>query len=284
MLPIADDHPTRAVPVITWSIIAACVLTFFYELSLDESQIRCFIRSYGMIPSEVFGDRWNNPVHPECLQVPEVYTIFTSMFLHAGVFHLLFNMLFLWIFGDNIEDALSLDSLGFVFGWVRYLAFYLTCGVAAAATQAYFSLGTQGGDIPMIGASGAISGVLGAYLLLYPRAQILMVVFVFVTVLPAWMVLAVYMAIQITQVVFSDPDQAGVAFWAHIGGFVAGFVLIKIFGGQARPPHIPPSFSGGVSGRSLRCELMSRPPRGHKTTKTFSIVRSRPGPGRHGLG
>ncbi|MBQ0818137.1 MAG: rhomboid family intramembrane serine protease, partial [Methyloceanibacter sp.] len=176
------------------------------------------IYEFGMIPARLLGAA---ALDPELTAVPAWSTVFTSMFMHGGWLHLGFNMLFLWIFGDNVEDSM---------GHARYLIFYLVCGVAAALAQAFVS---PGSTIPMVGASGAISGVLGAYLLLHPRATVRTVIFlgIFVTMmhLPALIVLGLWFLMQLVSAAFSNSGEAGVAFWAHVGGFVAGMALVPLF-------------------------------------------------------
>ncbi len=218
MFPIADDNPRINTPYVTWSIIGACVLVFFWQFSLGANGGEIAVYQYGMIPARLFGTA---TLDPELVAVPAWSTVFTSMFMHGGWMHLGFNMLFLWIFGDNVEDSM---------GHVRYLVFYLTCGVAAALAQ---GLVNPDSTIPMVGASGAISGVLGAYLLLHPRATVRTVIFLglFVTMmhLPALVVLGLWFVMQLVNAAFSNSGEAGVAFWAHVGGFVAGMALVPIF-------------------------------------------------------
>jgi membrane associated rhomboid family serine protease len=218
MFPIADDNPRINTPYVTWSLIGACVAVYVWQFSLGGNAGEIAVYQYGMIPARLFGDA---TLDPELATVPAWATVFTSMFMHGGWMHLGFNMLFLWIFGDNIEDSM---------GHVRYLVFYLTCGVAAALAQALVS---PDSTIPMVGASGAISGVLGAYLLLHPKATVRTVIFlgIFVTMihLPALIVLGLWFLMQLVSATLSSSGEAGVAFWAHIGGFVAGLVLVPLF-------------------------------------------------------
>jgi membrane associated rhomboid family serine protease len=218
MFPIADDNPRLETPVVTWSIIAVCVLVFFWQLSLGTTGGEIAVYEYGMIPARLFGAA---QLQPELVAVPAWATVFTSMFMHGGWLHIGFNMLFLWIFGDNVEDSM---------GHGRYLAFYLVCGIAAALTQA---LVNSDSTVPMIGASGAISGVLGAYLLLHPHATVRTIVFLgfFVTMmhLPALVVLGLWFLLQLFNAALSSSGAPGVAFWAHIGGFVAGMALVPLF-------------------------------------------------------
>ena len=218
MFPISDDNPRIGTPYVTWSVIGACVLVFFWQVSLGASGGEIAIYEFGMIPARLLGTA---ALDPELTAVPAWSTVFTSMFMHGGWLHLGFNMLFLWIFGDNVEDCM---------GHARYLIFYLVCGVAAALAQAFVS---PGSTIPMVGASGAISGVLGAYLLLHPRATVRTVIFlgIFVTMmhLPALIVLGLWFLMQLVSATFSNSGEAGVAFWAHVGGFVAGMALVPLF-------------------------------------------------------
>jgi len=218
MFPISDDNPRIGTPYVTWSVIGACVLVFFWQVSLGASGGEIAIYEFGMIPARLLGTA---ALDPELTAVPAWSTVFTSMFMHGGWLHLGFNMLFLWIFGDNVEDCM---------GHARYLIFYLVCGVAAALAQAFVS---PGSTFPMVGASGAISGVLGAYLLLHPRATVRTVIFlgIFVTMmhLPALIVLGLWFLMQLVSAAFSNSGEAGVAFWAHVGGFVAGMALVPLF-------------------------------------------------------
>jgi membrane associated rhomboid family serine protease len=218
MFPIADDNPRIGMPVVTWSIIAVCVLVFFWQLSLGTSGGEIAAYQFGMIPARLFGTA---ELEPTLVAVSAWATVLTSMFMHGGLMHLGFNMLFLWIFGDNIEDSM---------GHVRYLVFYLLCGVAAALTQAVIN---PASTIPMVGASGAISGVLGAYLLLHPYATVRTFIFLglFATMmhLPALIVLGLWFLLQLVSAAFTEAGEAGVAFWAHVGGFVAGMALVPLF-------------------------------------------------------
>ncbi len=218
MIPLRDSTPTRRLPLVTWSLLAACVGVFMWQLSLEQAALERVIMALGVVPASLLGD-YSLP--PDVAMVPPVASIFTSMFLHGGWLHLISNMLYLWIFANNVEDSM---------GRGRFLLFYLLCGVVAVFAQA---VPDPGSEIPMIGASGAISGVLGAYLLLLPRARILMLVPIVViwTVLrlPAVLVLGLWFVIQLAQHLMSDPGQGGVAFGAHVGGFVAGLVLLPLF-------------------------------------------------------
>ncbi len=217
MIPLHDDNPTVITPVLTVSFIVICVLVFVWQLSLGDNLER-MILALGVIPATVVG---NATLAPELQLIPPWLTVFTSMFMHGGWMHLIGNMLYLWIFGNNVEDAM---------GHLRFAAFYFLCGAAAVMAQA---LPDPDSTTPMIGASGAISGVLGAYLLLYPHARVLVAVplgFILYTMrIPAGFVLAFWFALQLISNLVSGDQQGGVAFGAHIGGFVAGMALIPIF-------------------------------------------------------
>jgi len=217
MIPLRDDNPTTLKPVITVGLIAFCTLTFFWQLSLGV-QAEAMIQALGVIPAALFG---NQSLPAEFRQVPAALTVVTSMFLHGGWMHLIGNMLYLWIFGNNVEDAM---------GHGRFVLFYLLCGVAAVLAQA---VPAPDSTIPMIGASGAISGVLGAYLLLYPHARVLVLIplgfFSRMLYLPAMLVLGFWFLLQLMNTFLADPNQPGIAFGAHAGGFVAGMLLIPLF-------------------------------------------------------
>lgn len=216
MIPIADNNPTRRVPVITWALLLSCIAAFVWQLSLGTEGFQAAVHEYGVIPAALFGAPWG---HPE-LPLAPVATVFTSMFLHGGLLHLVGNMLFLYVFANNIEDSM---------GHGRFLLFYALCGAAAALTQ---GLMAPDSTVPMVGASGAISGVLGAYLILHPFAWVKLLVPYFVIFfiwLPAWLMLGLWFGFQLLQSMVTPADQAGVAFGAHAGGFVAGMILIPFF-------------------------------------------------------
>ena len=223
MFPIGDDNPTRSQPVVTIGLVAACVLIFVYQLTLPAAAAEAFIFRWGFIPSEVLGP---GGLGPESDELPAWSRIFTSMFLHGDIMHIIGNMLFLWIFGNNIEDT---------FGKIRFVIFYLLCGTAAAFTQAFTDAAS---NVPMIGASGAISGVLGAYLWLFPQARIrVLVMFGIITVvhMRALIVLGLWFVLQLVNAALTPvSEEGGVAFWAHVGGFVAGLALMPVFR-PARP-------------------------------------------------
>jgi membrane associated rhomboid family serine protease len=213
-LPLYDDNPTAREPVVTYLLIGLCIGAFLWQLGQSE---RAVLYSYGMIPAELFG-LWHPPRAYQA--IPAWSKLLTSMFLHGGWFHLIGNMLFLWIFGNNVEDVL---------GRGRFLLFYLCCGVAAALTQAFSNYGAH---VPMVGASGAIAGVLGAYLLMYPQANVR--VFVWIVIffrlvnVPAWILLGLWFGMQLVSGLMRAPGTPGVAFWAHIGGFVSGLILVSL--------------------------------------------------------
>lgn len=233
MIPLSDPQtPRQSTPVVVWTIIALNIIVFLYELSLG-SQLELFIFSYGAIPLEMTTGRDIPPPGPTLIW----FTAFTSMFMHGGWMHVGGNMLYLWVFGDNIEDVL---------GKTKFIFFYLASGLAALGAQI---LVDPSSPVPTIGASGAIAGVLGAYLVLYPRSQITTVIFFgyFIRLIPvpALFYLGLWFVMQFFSGVASlgAATQGGVAYFAHIGGFAAGVGLLFLFGGRrlARPPMAPPS-------------------------------------------
>ncbi len=219
MLPLRDDNPTRVAPVVNWALIFVNVVVFLYQVSLGPRQEQRLIYEYGAIPAVIFGYK----TLPAYLAViPAKASLFTSMFLHGGWLHLIGNMWYLWIFGDNIEESM---------GRLRYLAFYLICGIAASCSHV---LSNPESFLPSIGASGAISGVLGAYLLLFPRARVLVLIplgfFTRLIYIPAGFVLGFWFVLQLLSGSMGGPQNGGgVAFWAHIGGFIAGMLLVGLF-------------------------------------------------------
>lgn len=219
MIPLRDDNPTNITPVMTWGLIAVNVAVFLYQVSLGERQGQVFVYEFGAIPAVIFGSR----ELPEYLAaIPPQLSLLTNMFLHGGWLHLIGNMVYLWIFGDNIEAAM---------GRIRFLVFYLFCGVLASLSHA---LTDPASLIPTIGASGAISGILGAYVLLYPRARVLVLIpFGFLTRLmyiPAAFALGFWFLLQVLSGSASiGAKGGGVAFFAHIGGFIAGMVSVGLF-------------------------------------------------------
>jgi len=231
VIPLHDDNPTERTPFVTILIIIACVVVFFYQVSLPRNPGQAFIFHYGAIPSVVFG---HAQLPDDVAAFPAVMTLFTSMFLHGGWMHLIGNMLYLWVFGNNIED---------VMGHARFVVFYLLCGVVAALSHAMTDPSSQ---VPMVGASGAISAVLGAYLLLFPRAHVLVLIPGFgMTRVAAGIVLGMWFVTQLISGGMSmGATGGGVAFFAHIGGFVAGMAFIALF----KRPDVP-FFSPGPSRR-----------------------------------
>jgi len=217
MIPLHDDNPTRVFPIVTVTVIALCVVVFLWQLSLGRDG-GWAVYAFGLIPAVLLGDR---ALPPEIALLPPTATVFTSMFMHGGWMHLIGNMLYLWIFGNNVEDAM---------GHWRFVVFYLVAGVGAALAQAFLN---PASSVPMIGASGAISGVLGAYLLLYPHARVMVLIFlgIFARILypPALFVLGFWFVLQFVNAMMTKGGGGGVAFWAHVGGFVAGVALIPIF-------------------------------------------------------
>jgi rhomboid family protein len=214
ILPLYDDNPTARAPFVTCLLIALCAAVFLWQLGQSQEAVAYGL---GMIPAVVFGTA---QLPASLAIVPPWATIFTSMFLHAGWLHIGGNMVFLWIFGNNLEDAL---------GHFRYLALYLLSGVAAALCQ---GLSDPSSTAPMLGASGAIAGVLGAYLLLYPYANVhvlvLIVIIVRIITVPAWIMLGLWFGIQLASGLLSSGGPGGVAFWAHVGGFVIGLALLLL--------------------------------------------------------
>ena len=213
-IPLHDDNPLKNIrfQYATVAFIAACAAVFAYQMSLGDRGGQVFVFGFGAIPAVVFGEV---ALPPELARIPAALSLVTSMFLHGGFMHLAGNMLFLWVLGDNVEDAM---------GHKRFAVFYLLAGVAAALAHA---LTDPSSKVPMIGASGAISGVIGAYLVLHPKARIKTLVGYFILSLPAWVVLGGWIGLQFLSAA-TDTGGAGggVAWWAHIGGFFAGVILI----------------------------------------------------------
>ena len=208
MFPIGDDNTARrTAPLVTYALVALNVLFFFVELSGGEA----FIEKWAFVPSRFLAD-----------PIGDALTLFTAMFMHGGRLHLGGNMLYLWIFGDNVEDR---------FGHVKFAIFYLLCGLAATLAQLAFSIGS---DVPNLGASGAIAGVLGAYMLLFPRAKVKVLQGQRVIEVSALIAIGIWIILQLFSSVGSIADTAqtgGVAYMAHIGGFVAGLVLALVLRG-----------------------------------------------------
>lgn len=217
MIPLYDDNPTERTPFITVAFIVACTVVFIYQASLPPQPSETFIFQYGAIPGLLFGEV-DLPATMS-ISVPAYATLVTSMFLHGGWMHLIGNMLYLWIFGNNVED---------VMGHARFIAFYVACGVLAAFSHA---ITDPSSTVPMVGASGAISGVLGAYILLFPHAHVLVFIpGIGLTSVAAGIVLGMWFILQLLSGGMSvGGTGGGVAFFAHIGGFIAGMALIGLF-------------------------------------------------------
>jgi len=213
MFPLRDTQPSYSKPIVTIALIVVNILVFLFEFSMDDYSRNTFIALYGLVPDQF---QWTS--------------VLTSMFLHGGWMHVLGNMWFLWIFGDNIEDIL-------VHG--KFLVFYLVCGVVAALSQVALNYTSR---VPMVGASGAIAGVMGAYMIKFPRARIETLVFIFFFIsridVPAWAMLIYWFAMQVLSGVGSigltQASQGGTAYIAHVGGFLAGIILIRTLGTRER--------------------------------------------------
>jgi membrane associated rhomboid family serine protease len=210
MIPLKDINPTRTTPFVNIALILANVLVFFYQFGLPARAERAFVMANATIPSHVAQFLAGHAGFQAAFE-----PLFTSMFLHAGLMHLLGNMLFLWVFGDNVEDY---------FGHAAYLFFYLVCGIGSGLAHVLFNLSSP---YPAIGASGAISGVMGAYILLFPRHQILTFFFIFLIPVPAFLILGYWFVLQFLEGVgqLGMAARGDVAFWAHIGGFLLGLAI-----------------------------------------------------------
>ena len=228
MIPIRDDQPSFSTPFINYFLIAVNMLVFFWELSISaESRgaLNAVVGTFGIVPRHelivITGHSYSSPLSA-------IVPLFTSMFLHGSFLHVAGNMLFLWIFGDNVEDYL---------GHFRYLMFYLASGIAAGVTHILLNASSR---VPSVGASGAIAGVMGAYFVLYPRARVLTwFPPIFLFHVPAWLMLGYWFFAQFlsgaaTSIAETTQTTGGIAFWAHVGGFVAGVVMIKLLGER---PH-----------------------------------------------
>jgi membrane associated rhomboid family serine protease len=213
VIPLRDINPTARFAIMTAILIALNILVFVFELALGEAGSEQFILLFALVPQDLFSGQGNG--------IAPAATLFTSMFLHGGILHVAGNMLYLWIFGNNVEDAM---------GRLRFILFYALCGLFAASAHAVMN---SASPIPMIGASGAVSGVLGAYLLLYPRARVVtLLIFGFyirTIQVPAMAVLLFWFLLQFLSAAFSGDTGGGIAWYAHIAGFVAGMLMIGIF-------------------------------------------------------
>jgi membrane associated rhomboid family serine protease len=223
MIPLRDENPTRITPYVNHALVALNIAVFVYQVWLSveggPEATSTFVQRLAVTPALLLSpSAWGQMV------IPAPLTLLTSMFVHAGIGHVAGNMLYLWVFGDNIEDAL---------GHLNYLLFYVACGLGAAVSQVLIE---PGSTVPMVGASGAIAGVLGAYLVLHPQAQVLtlvfLVIFIRIMYLPAVVLLGIWFAIQIFSAVTGG--GAGVAWYAHIGGFLVGVLLVGTFLGGGR--------------------------------------------------
>jgi membrane associated rhomboid family serine protease len=229
MFPIDDDNPIRITPYVTYGLVAANVLIFMYELTFSEQGLTRFFSQWAVVPSQLTGAIIGNP-HPILpIGPPEILTLISAQFLHAGFLHVAGNMLFLWIFGNNVEDQL---------GHLKFILFYLSCGVLASLTQWFFD---QGSEIPSLGASGAIAGVMGAYIIRFPQVSIKTVfpvgIFPLVFNIPAYFYLGIWFAQQALYsfATLASPtnigmESGGVAYWAHAGGFAFGAILGPLLG------------------------------------------------------
>ena len=218
MIPLKDDNPTSSRPIATYLLIGLCVVVFLMQLSSQSYKTGQLFYSYGLIPSVLMG---HDKLPMDFYVVPAYVTIFSSMFMHGGFMHLIGNMLYMWIFADNIEDSL---------GQVKFIIFYLLSGIGAAMSQVLMDTHSQ---IPMIGASGAIGGVLGAYLINHPNARVLVLIpfgfFSQLIKIKALYVLGFWFVLQFINSSMMSSEGGGVAYAAHIGGFVSGMILILFF-------------------------------------------------------
>jgi len=216
MIPIRDDNPQVDIPVATYSLIALNIVAWVLFQGLgDESVLNASVCEYGLIPGDLFSDGTGQRA---CRSVGGWSTMVSSMFMHGSWMHIIGNMWFLWVFGDNVEDSM---------GTVRFFIFYLISGLAAAVAQVFSDPGSL---IPMVGASGAIGGVMGAYIVLYPRVKVHLLVFIMIFRVPAIVMLGYWAGVQVLGGISSiGASGGGTAFWAHVGGFVAGVILVWLF-------------------------------------------------------
>ncbi len=232
MIPISDENPVRLTPYVTWLIVAGCIAFYVWEVMLG-ARATGALNTLGFVPARFWS---GNPLQfSDGSTMPGAVTILLSMFLHGGILHLAGNMLYLWIFGNNIEDAM---------GHGKYTLFYLACGAIAALTMAFVD---QNSLIPMVGASGAISGILASYVLLYPRARVRVIIPLGIIFFPfqvrAVWVVGLWFLTQLFMATLTPSGEPGVAWWAHVGGFAAGLVLTPIL----KSPYVP--FFGPVPPR-----------------------------------
>jgi membrane associated rhomboid family serine protease len=220
MLPLRDDQPRYSTAWVTYFLIGLNLLIYLFEAALDPRSLELLVRQFGVVPSHLAAILSGSPKYP---LIAVVLPFFTSLFLHGGWMHVIGNMWFLFIFGDNVEDYL---------GHFKYLVFYLLTGVLAMGTHVAMN---PHSSAPALGASGAIAGVLGAYFVLYPRSRVLTWFFVFVLWVPAWIILGYWFVLNFlsgtaTALAVQGQSMGGVAFWAHVGGFASGALLVKVFG------------------------------------------------------
>jgi membrane associated rhomboid family serine protease len=236
MIPISEDNPSHITPVVNVLLIIACILVYVWELTLGH-EMEGALDVLGFSPVSLFDRNYAPSLQ---LGISPIVTIFISMFLHGSILHIAGNMLYLWIFGNNIEGAM---------GHVRYIIFYLASGVAAAMTMTFADPSSH---VPMVGASGAISGVLAAYILLFPRARVTVIIPLGIILWPlrlsAVWVVGLWFLTQLVTAALTDPSQPGVAWWAHVGGFVAGLIMTPFFK-SSRVPYFGPLPTRGPWGR-----------------------------------
>jgi len=251
-LPLFDDNPTGRWPLVTWALMAACIAVFFIQVSMTELQQIALWFEYGAVPAVIMGSA---SLPPSLEGLPPALTLISYVFLHGGWLHIAGNMLFLWIFGDNVEDRM---------GTIRFIIFYLICGAAASLSHVLIS---PNSTAPLIGASGAIAGVMAAYLLMFPRAKVrvIMVILIFIrwVHLPAFVVLISWLLLQIFAAPSSLSAEGGTAYFAHLGGFIAGLVLTPIFRKAGTPiwpkAETPPSWQiEPVPARQVKTEFIER--------------------------
>ena len=229
MFPIRDEIPSRHAPVVTWALIAANVAVFLYQWTLPEPALQSFIYRFGLIPARITDPAWAFEVG---FPSRGWGSFVSSMFLHGGLMHLISNMWSLWIFGDNIEDRM---------GRARFLGFYLACGLVAGWAHWFTNAGST---IPTVGASGAIAGVMGGYIFLFPHSRVLTLVPIIIYPLFVHIPAIIYLGIWFVTQIFSgaaaigQEEGGGIAWWAHIGGFIAGLVLVKLLA-RREPEQLP---------------------------------------------
>jgi len=258
VIPIADFHSNRREkikPYVVWGLIGLCVLVFLYQLMLSGDNSLYFTYRYGAVPIEVVGGSLPTGFPTAPFWPP--LTLLTSIFLHGDWTHIIFNMLYLWVFGDNIEN---------VFGHTGFLLFYLAGGIVAGLMHVAFSLGPQAGLVPIIGASGAIAAVMGAYLALFPNARIVTFIFYMPVPISAFWYLIIWLGMQFLGVLGGD---TGIAWWAHIGGFLFGYLVAFVFL-KIRYPNAPPPWRQIKVGNRRPGTFYIRKPQGKGSQTGFS--------------